>query len=342
MANSWSVGRTVRLAVILAAGASLAACASVQPRYPSKGHGASASNGAPGAQKVGKPYQVNGIWYVPQEDPNYDRRGVASWYGDAFHMKATANGEIFDMNAVSAAHTTLPLPSLVEVTNLDNGRKLVVRVNDRGPFVDNRLIDLSREAAIQLGYHRQGLANVRVRYVGPAPLLGPADGLRVASAKPLPTRASALPIAPATLAAAVDQDPVMAIAAGSSPPRAAMARTAATEPVVRQSLPPVTGSEISSAPIGSPPMAARPILTAQSAGPGLRIQAGAFSSAVNAQRAVAQLAPAGTASIEAVQFDGMMLYRVVMPAPADEAAAYALRDRVAEIGFTEARVVRVF
>lgn len=341
MASSNRGGQAARLGIILLASAALAACAT--PRYPSHVTGSSAgkpSASGGGVRKVGKPYQVGGIWYVPQEDPNYDRRGVASWYGDAFHLKATANGEVFDMNAVSAAHTTLPLPSMVEVTNLDNGRKLVVRVNDRGPFADNRIIDLSREAAIQLGFHRQGLANVRVRYVGPGPLLGPADGQRVASAKPLPTRPVVPPAAPA-VAAASRSDALMEIAAGS-PPRAAMARTAPSATFSpNQPLPPVTGSEISSAPIGAP--APRPVMTAQAVpSTGLRIQAGAFSSPVNAQRAVTQLAPAGSASIEAVQFDGMMLYRVVMPAPADEAAAYALRDRVAEIGFTEARVVRVF
>src|SRR5688572_6126972 len=167
MANSLEAGRVVRLAVILAASASLAAC--VTPQYATRGGEGPTKPGpgGTGVRKVGAPYQIGGIWYVPREQPDYDVRGVASWYGDAFHMKATANGEVFDMNAVSAAHTTLPLPSLVEVTNLDNGKKLVVRVNDRGPFVDNRIIDLSREAAIQLGFHRQGLANVRVRYVGP-------------------------------------------------------------------------------------------------------------------------------------------------------------------------------
>lgn len=337
MANSTSVGRTARLAIILLAGASLAAC--VTPRYPTQSAGVSSKPGAgvSGARKVGQPYQVGGVWYVPKDEPDYDRRGVASWYGDQFHMKATANGELFDMNAISAAHTTLPLPSMVEVTNLDNGKKLVVRVNDRGPFVDNRIIDLSREAAMQLGFHRQGLANVRVRYVGPAPL--PADGLRVASAKPLPTRlaptATAAPIAAASRAS----DPVMESAAGS-PPRAAVARIAPDDAISSQALPPITGSEISSAPIGSP--ATTLVSLAAPVTPGLRIQAGAFSSQANAQRAVAQLTSAGTASIETVQSGGMMLYRVVLPAPADEAAAYALRDRVAEIGFTEARVVRVF
>lgn len=120
-----------------------------------------------------KPYKVNGRWYHPADQRDYDERGLASWYGDAFHGKPTATGERFDMNAVSAAHKTLPLPSLVEVTNLDNGRKLQIRVNDRGPFVDDRIIDLSRAAAAELGVLQSGLARVRVRYLGPAGAAAP-------------------------------------------------------------------------------------------------------------------------------------------------------------------------
>jgi rare lipoprotein A len=164
----------IRLSVApaLAAGAAiLAACATVEPQYTT----ATPRHAKTGAYKVGAPYQVAGVWYVPKEQPNYDERGTASWYGDEFNLKPTANGEIFDKTFPSAAHTTLPLPSMVEVTNLDNGRKLVVRVNDRGPFVGGRIIDLSHEAARELGYDKQGLAHVRVRYLGPAPL-NPADG----------------------------------------------------------------------------------------------------------------------------------------------------------------------
>ena len=117
--------------------------------------------------KIGKPYQVAGQWYHPADEPNYDEVGYASWYGDPFHGKATANGERFDMNMVGAAHKTLPLPSYVEVTALDTGRTILVRVNDRGPFVANRIIDLSRRAAEQLGITRQGIARVRVKRVHP-------------------------------------------------------------------------------------------------------------------------------------------------------------------------------
>ncbi len=119
-------------------------------------------------QKIGAPYQVNGTWYIPTHEPDYNETGTASWYGRDFHGKPTANGEVFDMNIVSAAHPTLPIPSLVEVTNLTNGRSMVVRVNDRGPFVSDRLIDLSARGATLLGYRDQGSTQVRVRYIGPA------------------------------------------------------------------------------------------------------------------------------------------------------------------------------
>jgi peptidoglycan lytic transglycosylase len=125
-----------------------------------------------GIYKVGKPYEVAGRWYVPREAADYDRSGVASWYGEAFHGRRTANGEIYDMYALTAGHPTLPLPSYAYVTNLDNGRTILVRINDRGPYVNNRLIDLSWRSAHELGYSRRGLARARVRYAGPAPLNG--------------------------------------------------------------------------------------------------------------------------------------------------------------------------
>lgn len=131
-------------------------------------------------QKIGRPYQINGRWYRPHIDTSYDEVGIASWYGPGFHGKPTANGERFDENRISAAHTTLPLPSYVEVTNLSNGRQLYVRVNDRGPFADDRILDLSRRAAELLGMKKLGLARVRVRLTDPPQnitLLAP-DGTR--------------------------------------------------------------------------------------------------------------------------------------------------------------------
>lgn len=123
-----------------------------------------------GVYKVGKPYVVAGQTYYPADDPGYDRTGLASWYGTDFHGKQTANGELFDMGGITAAHPTLPLPSLVYVTNLRNGRTLLVRVNDRGPYKPGRIIDLSRHAAGLLGFEGNGTTQIRVRYAGPAPL----------------------------------------------------------------------------------------------------------------------------------------------------------------------------
>lgn len=117
---------------------------------------------AKGEYKIGSAYPINGRWYYPAVDYSYTETGIASWYGQQFHGKRTANGEIFDMNAVTAAHKTLPLPSLVRVTNLRNGRSLNIRVNDRGPFARGRIIDLSRRAAQLLGFERAGTAPVRV------------------------------------------------------------------------------------------------------------------------------------------------------------------------------------
>jgi rare lipoprotein A len=115
---------------------------------------------------------VKGRWYTPRHEPGYDQSGIASWYGADFHGRKTANGEINDQGALTAAHPTLPLPSYAEVTNLANGRTLLVRINDRGPYAHDRIIDLSQAAARHLQFERQGTARVRVRYLGPAPLDG--------------------------------------------------------------------------------------------------------------------------------------------------------------------------
>ena len=125
-----------------------------------------------GSYKVGNPYRIDGALFVPSEDPAYDRVGIASFYSEDFHGRKTANGEIFDMWALTAAHPTLPLPSYAYVTNTTNGRTLLVRINDRGPYARGRVIDLSRASARLLGFEMRGTAVVRVRYAGRAPLNG--------------------------------------------------------------------------------------------------------------------------------------------------------------------------
>ncbi len=149
-----------------------------------------------GYYHLGKPYMVAGRTYVPAVNPHYSAVGLASWYGPDFHGRHTANGETFDQNAVSAAHPTLPLPSYVRVTNLGNRKSLVVRVNDRGPFAGNRIIDLSRKAAQILGFYSQGLAKVKVEYVGGAPLKSEAHDMTPPAPNPrvAVTTAAAAPL----------------------------------------------------------------------------------------------------------------------------------------------------
>jgi rare lipoprotein A len=125
-----------------------------------------------GHYKLGSPYKISNRWYTPAEEPHYDRSGIASWYGADFHGRKTANGEVFDMHALTAAHPTLPLPSYAYVTSLTTGRTVLVRINDRGPYAHDRVMDLSRRTAEVLGVAGAGISNVRVRYAGRAPLGG--------------------------------------------------------------------------------------------------------------------------------------------------------------------------
>jgi peptidoglycan lytic transglycosylase len=157
-----------------------------------------------GVYRIGRPYQVAGRTYTPEHNPTYSNEGLASWYGGGFHGRRTANGETFDMYSISAAHPTLPLPSYARVTNLANHRSIIVRINDRGPYAGNRVIDLSSKTADLLGYKGHGLTRVRVEYVGPAPLEGSDDRgllatLRTGSPAPAPSSvmvASATPFLP--------------------------------------------------------------------------------------------------------------------------------------------------
>jgi rare lipoprotein A (peptidoglycan hydrolase) len=140
-------------------------CAAAGPR-------ASRAQPGRGIYKIGRPYTVAGRTYVPAEDPDYEETGIASWYGDGFHGGLTANGEIYDMHRLTAAHRTLPMPSYAYVHNPANGRTIMVRINNRGPFKGDRIIDLSSEAARLLDVKSRGLATVRVTYAGRAPLDG--------------------------------------------------------------------------------------------------------------------------------------------------------------------------
>ncbi|WP_310496510.1 septal ring lytic transglycosylase RlpA family protein [Sandarakinorhabdus sp.] len=179
-----------------------------------------------GTVKIGKPYQVFGVWYYPSDDRAYDEKGVASWYGPGFHALNTANGERYNQDDLTAAHKTLPMPSWVEVENIDNGRRLTVRVNDRGPFVAGRIIDLSRASAQLLGVDRPGTARVRVRRVFP-------DGAQAMVMAPAVAAAPSLPVAmpvPPTVAATAAVPPVITVALPASVTSATLPAAAPVAP----------------------------------------------------------------------------------------------------------------
>ena len=165
------IGKALRLMLTATAALASGGCALLGFGYDRGPARPEVRDPAPIVSGTMRPYQIRGRWYHPVDDPDYEEVGLASWYGDRFHGRPTATGETFDMNALTAAHKTLPLPGLVEVTNLSNGRTVILRVNDRGPFVEGRIIDLSRAAAQELGLLDQGVGRVRVRYLGRAPRL---------------------------------------------------------------------------------------------------------------------------------------------------------------------------
>ena len=191
-ARPWAVSSPTLAAVALTFG--LAACATAP--QPSR-----LAGGGARPRAYNRPYQVRGRWYVPTEQPGYDRVGVASWYSYESRSRTTADGEVFDARLATAAHTTLPIPSWLEVTNLDTGRSARIRLNDRGPFVPGRIIDLSRAAAQELGFLGRGTARVRVRYLGPAEPVAGEPTLRWARQdRPPPSRPAPVPVAQARAA----------------------------------------------------------------------------------------------------------------------------------------------
>jgi rare lipoprotein A len=300
-----------RICVIVALAGLTAACATEQTAYvppPPVGSG--------GAYKVGNPYQIDGTWYYPREQPDYDETGIASWYGPTFYGHRTANGEIYNAGDLTAAHRTLPMPVNVRVTNLDNGKSLVVRVNDRGPYAKGRIIDVSEAAAKLLGFYKQGTARVRVTYI--ARSTGP-DGAPLPSDTP-PDIASAVPAAPSPK---VDTQK-LAVVAGTAvapPTQVAALPQPVPDPVPADAGPP-TG-QVVEVPV--------PATTH------LYVQVGAFSSYENAMRLRDDLG--GDLRISTVLRNGQKLYRV-RTAPLDSnAEADAALARLSGLGSNDAHIV---
>jgi rare lipoprotein A len=190
--RKWTAMAACVVAGGVVAGGVLSGCSAIEklgvvdPRYGISSNARVVEPGNPipkggGTYRIGQAYTIAGRTYVPAEDKNYRAEGLASWYGEDFHGRLTANGEIFDMNSVSAAHATLPMPTYVRVTNLDNNRSVIVRVNDRGPYHADRIIDVSVKTAVLLGFYSNGVARVRLEYVATAPLEGSDDAMLIAT-----------------------------------------------------------------------------------------------------------------------------------------------------------------
>ena len=359
-----TAARARSLIFTVLAGLALAGCGG--PEYPTAPHYAV---GRP--HYTVAPYQINGVWYYPKVDYSYDAVGTASWYGPGFDRRATADGEIYDMNGLSAAHKTLPLPSVVDVTNLQNGRELRLRVNDRGPFVGDRLIDLSRRAAQLLGFERTGTTQVRVRIVkddsiavAEAAMLGEMGPVGIAgapSAEPVQLAAAAPPAATPPLAVPppqpVLQPPFVPSALAVPPPQptlpvvpapqaAAPSRYAAAAPPLIIAAPPprvawpqfiAPARAATRYPPPEPPR--KPVAVAATYRGGIFVQAGAFSVPGNARFVRAQLATLGGAEIVPIRVNGLPLYRVRVGPVASEAEARLLLRKVVARGFADARLV---
>ena len=288
---------------------SLVGCSSKMKRDPFAGIGSPMYKGTGplpkggGRYAVGEPYEVAGMWFYPREEPDYDKTGTASWYGPQFHRRMTSNGEWFDMEYLSAAHPTLPLPSYAKVTNLENGREIIVRVNDRGPFVDSRMIDLSKKSADALGFRHRGTTAVRVQYIGPAPLND--QGTHLAAMNQELQRRTPLEQMIATANGRV-REPGLAVASVSS-----FEHAMPTEPLQR-SAPPTE--------------------------PGYFIQVGAFANPDNAERARFNLANLGVVEVTPVSASAGTLYKVTLRPHSAGVAGQAL-SMVRAAGHPDARLV---
>jgi rare lipoprotein A len=277
--------------------------------------------------KIGKPYEIGGVTYTPVDQPSYDAVGYASWYGEAFHQAATANGERFDQGWFTAAHQTLPLPSYVEVTALDTGKTILVRVNDRGPFAANRMLDLSRRAADELGVTGQGVAKVRVRRVYPAE----ADRMALRSGRQPAPRANATPQMLVALRARLGEARTASVA---TPPRSAQAGSGPVQTVELPASgvgPTAAGSDSSAAPVHAnlpAPATVTPVATAGS----YFVQIGAFSDRARADALAGRLGAR-------VDVNGALARVRLGPYP-DQATADAALSRMRGEGYSDARVTR--
>lgn len=295
-----------------------------------------------GYYKVGKPYQIDGIWYHPEENYEYDETGIASWYGAAFHGKLTANGEEYDMNSLTAAHRTLPMPSFVRVTNLENGRSLVLKVNDRGPFAKGRIIDISRRGSQLLGFQNQGTARVRVQILADqsravaARLQNREDLARVGSpitVDKMPKASVSAEALPAPAGAEASPSVTGTAPSGGS----TSVQTASNDPLMPTGTIPNTTAPSETVALTTNPEAAvghEPVKPTS-----IYVQAGAFGIYENANKVRARLSPLGSVFLDQVLVDGKDLYRVRVGPLTDVKQADDVLSQVVGTGYPDARII---
>jgi rare lipoprotein A len=286
--------------------------------------------GTSGNYKIGNPYQISGTWYYPAEEWDYDETGIASWYGTDFHGKDTANGETYDMNDLTAAHRTLPLPSFVRVINLENGRSIVLRVNDRGPFAKGRIIDVSRRGAQLLGFKEQGTARVRVQIL--------AERSQALKAQMLGQDSIAEHGSPIQ----VDKLPKASVSAESlPPPPGAQAAPQPAAPAEPAAVPPsAPTSQIAAAEEVRPGTLPEPEVTTVAVGPtNIFVQAGAFTNYQNAMKTKILVSRVSPASISHVLIDNKDFYRVRVGPLASVADADRALEQLQAIGYPGARII---
>jgi rare lipoprotein A len=326
----------MRVALAMVSLLALAACAGDDKPAP----GRLATGGAPakgpatqGYYKVGNPYQVEGVWYAPREDLAYDESGIASWYGPGFHAKYTANGEVYDQNDVTAAHKTLPMPSLVRVTNLDNGRSLVVRVNDRGPFVSGRIIDLSHRSAQLLGVDRVGTAKVRVSILSKESVAIKEAAMR---GKPTGTVVASAPVPPSTVEpGGRDVEKGVLPQQLNEPVVAAVPAVDEKKAMAQAS----TGPAVAGSSEGGRFLPAAKVQQLAVKQTGIYVQAGAFSVLDNAEKLRQQLSRVGAANISTVNVGGRQFHRVRIGPIANVDQADTVLGKVLGSGVTDAKIV---
>jgi rare lipoprotein A len=270
-----------------------------------------------GHYKVGEPYQVAGVWYYPKVDLEYRETGIASWYGPGFHGRRTANGEVYDQDGLTAAHRTLPMPSMVRITNLENGRSIVVRVNDRGPFKHGRIIDLSHRGAQLLGFLKKGTAKVEVQILETESRQAAAVAQSRDTLADAPEPAPVVPVVMASLPADGSDGTVVAPLAPPAPEQPSRFAT-------RQVVEPRPDGKVT-----------RQVVNAGD----IYIQAGAFLHRDNARRLSSRLADLGETSISAKRVNDKVFYRVRLGPLRSVAAADRLLASLITKGFTDAAVV---